>query len=85
METTRDVGAVGTGMWNIRQTVPEGRRGDRLSVVFGRTGSQENLLRSCVPLEVASSARHSNRIAGSRFPRQLMRFSVLAHVVPRRG
>ena len=27
METTRDVGAVGTGLWNIRQTVPEGRQG----------------------------------------------------------
>ena len=34
--------------------------------------------------EGSSSARHSNRTAGSRFPRQLMRFSVLAHVVPRR-
>ena len=29
METTRDVGAVGTGMWDRRQTVPEGRPGVR--------------------------------------------------------
>ena len=63
MEPTRDVGAVGTGLWDSRQTVPEGRPGvgaDFLLFLAALAARKAYYDPAC-NRGVASSARRSNR------------------------